>query len=116
MGMSILIGLAMKGAPLIIKLIRVEVISGHRDRFLAAQEIWDRECLKTEGYLGQWRGDGDPGEVHVLAFWASRAAYERRMTEEHDRIAALAGSEGHYSALEVRIAEEPSGFPAVAGS
>jgi hypothetical protein len=29
------------------------------------------------------------------------------MLDEHDRIAALAGSEDHYSALEVRILDGP---------
>jgi hypothetical protein len=104
----------MKGSLLIVKLIRVEVIPGHRDRFLAAQEIWDTECLKTEGYLGQWCGDGDQGELHVLAFWESRTVYERWMKDEHDRIAALAGSEDHYSALETRIVDGPNDLPRIA--
>ena len=96
---------------MIIKLIRAEVITRHRDRFLAAQEIWDRECLKTEGYLGQWCGSGDAGELYVFAYWKSRPVYERWMTDEHDRIVVLAGSEDHFSALEVRIVEGPSDFP-----
>lgn len=99
---------------MIIKLIRAEVISGHRDRFLAAQKIWDRECLKTEGYLGQWCGDGEQGELYVFAFWESRAVYEQWMGHEHDRIAALAGSEAHYSALEARIVDGPNDLPRAA--
>lgn len=100
---------------MIVKLIRAEVAPGHRDRFLAAQEAWDRECLKTDGYLGQWCGEGDPGELHVLAFWTSLAVYERWMRDEHDRIAVLAGSENHYSALEVRIADGPNDLSRAAG-
>ncbi len=99
---------------MIIKLIRAEVISGHRDRFLAGQEIWDRECLKTEGYLGQWYGSGDAGELNVFAYWISRPVYDQWMTDEHDRIAALAGSEEHFSALEVRIVDGPDDFPRAA--
>ncbi len=99
---------------MIIKLIRVEVIPGHRDRFLAAQEVWDRECLKTEGYLGQWCGDGDPGELYVLAIWVSRSVYERWMLDEHDRIAALARSQDHYSVLETRIVDGPNDLPRAA--
>ena len=87
----------------LIKLIRIKVRPGHRDAFLKSQEVWNRESATAPGYLGEYVGDGDPGEMYVLTFWRSRPEYLRWMEEEHDRIAANAGADRHYEELDIRL-------------
>lgn len=87
----------------LVKLIRVELLPGHREDYLKSQAVWNRESRRDPGYLCEFIGDGDPNELYVIAFWRSRADYERWMDAEHDRIAALAGADAHYERIDVRL-------------
>ena len=88
----------------LIKIIRLTLRPGHRERFLESQGVWNRESRSALGYLGEVLGESGPDELYVLTFWRSRDEYERWM-EQHDRIATLAGAEAHYDRLDVRVIE-----------
>jgi len=92
---------------MVTKLIKVFVKPGCRDAFLAAQEIWNREMARTEGFVDVLVGRNrrEPDVVYIEAFWQTRQHLEKWMKEDHDRIAALAGSDAHYLRLEVTIIE-----------
>ena len=93
---------------MVVKLITVYLKPGHRQGYLAAQEVWNRETAKAPGYLGCFCGQ-DPGEPDVLRlqfFWRSRAELERWMTADHDRIAALARADDHYERIEVHVLDD----------
>jgi len=94
-----------------VKLITVTLRPGHRVAFLECQRVWSEESRRTSAYLGEFVGEGKTDQVVVIAFWRSRAAYEKWMRTEHDRIATLASSEAHYESLEVHLIDRA--LPAV---
>jgi len=89
----------------LVKLIRVTLRPGHRKKYLRSQAVWNRESRLAPGYLGEFIGDGEQDEIHLITFWRSRADYESWMSGDHDRIARLAHAEAHYEGLEVRIVD-----------
>ena len=68
-----------------------------------SQEVWNRESAAAPGYLGEFVGNGDSGEIYVITFWRSRREYLRWMEDDHDRIAAKAGAGMHYAELDIRL-------------
>lgn len=89
----------------LVKLMRVTLRPGHREKYLQSQAVWNRESRLAPGYLGEFIGDGEQDVIHLITFWRSRADYDSWMTGDHDRVATLAGAEAHYEALEVRIVD-----------
>jgi heme-degrading monooxygenase HmoA len=90
---------------MIAKVIDVQIKPGHTDAFHESQEIWNRESRLTDGYSGEYVAPISTARALVVAFWESRDAYDRWMAAEHDRIAALAGSDEHYEALTITIVD-----------
>jgi len=92
---------------MVIKLIGVFLKPGHRDEFLAAQRVWNRETRAAPGYLGCLcsQEPNKPDVIYLQLFWRSRADLDDWMATDHDRIAALAGPDQHYDRLDVRILE-----------
>lgn len=90
---------------MIAKIIDVRLGPGRAAAFHRSQEIWNQESRRTDGYLGEYVTDLADGRVLVIAFWASRTVYENWMATEHDRIAALAGSDAHYESLTITIVD-----------
>ena len=102
---------------MVVKSIAVYLKPGHREAYLAAQRVWNRETGKAPGYLGCFCGQ-DPGEPDVLRlqfFWRSRDELERWMAADHDRIAALAAADDHYRRIEVRVLDDLFGTSMPAG-
>jgi heme-degrading monooxygenase HmoA len=93
----------------LMKLIRVTLRPGHRERYLQSQAVWNRESRLASGYLGEITGDADPDEIYVVTFWRSRRDYEQWMDRDHDRVAALAGAAAHYEALDIRVIDSIEG-------
>ncbi len=90
---------------MVVKFIKVHVKPGHSQQYLSAQEVWNRETRPAPGYLGGFCGqcDGVPEIAYLLFFWRSRDDLNRWMQTEHDRIAALAKADEHYTRIDVRI-------------
>lgn len=90
---------------MITKLIKVCVKPGHLDAYLATQELWNRETRSAPGYLGCacGRDPSEPNVVYLQCFWRSREDLERWMEADHDRIAAVAKADEHYTGTEVRV-------------
>lgn len=90
---------------MLLKHITVRLQPGHREPYLAAQAVWDRETAADPACLGLCTATdpAEPDTLHVLVLWRSRTAYERWMAAEHDRIATLAGADAHYRHLEIRL-------------
>jgi len=93
---------------MVLKFITVYVKPGHLDRYLAAQQVWNRETRGAPGYCGCFCGQNpdEPNVVRLQFFWRSRADLERFMSQDHDRIAVLAQAADHYERIEVRICDE----------
>lgn len=93
---------------MIVKRITLSVPKDHLDDFWKAQEIWNRQTRGAAGYLGCFCGHraGDPSTVELLFYWRSRAELDRWMSEEHDRIAAIAGSDRFYDSIETKVIEQ----------
>lgn len=88
---------------MIAKVIDVEIRPGHAEAFHRAQEVWNTESRRSDGYLGEYVAALSDERALVVAFWSSRSFYEEWMATQHDRIAALAGSEAHYDSVTVTI-------------
>jgi heme-degrading monooxygenase HmoA len=88
---------------MIVKLIEVQAKPGHLAEYLAAQEIWNRETRRAQGFLGLFCGQSRKEEnvVHLIFYWRSLADYEHWMATDHDRIARLADAEAHYERIKV---------------
>lgn len=87
---------------MLIKLIKLVVISEHRDRFAEGQRKWEglRQVAGFCGQTGGWRVD-DPLQAVVLGIWRDCAAYDHFMADVHDDVFASSAQDGTYSSSEV---------------
>jgi heme-degrading monooxygenase HmoA len=91
-----------------LKHITVRVLPGRREDYLRAQDVWNAETSPAPGYLGTFCGAprDDADSLHVFVLWRRREDYEAWMASDHDRIAALAGTDRYASTVEVQLLDD----------